>query len=146
MTDTERIAVGLLGWKPCEPLQGEEHRGYRWYARTGRLDDFPLVAAVTDSDIWAGRAHWPDFTDERLKDFWIRKMEDALAEEGLECRYLTELNSIHTANGEDYEIAKRVHEQMPDEITEIKMGFSYQIGMMHSTPAQRVAACLKVLE
>ncbi len=71
MSPTEQIAVKLFGWKA-----DKRSRGCTW---TRFTCESPMdVAIIYDIGVNNGPDHWPDFTDDRLKWYWIRQVEDAL--------------------------------------------------------------------
>ncbi len=71
MTPTEQIAV-FLGWTRIE----YDNRAHLWRSPDGKSFGLPPKVATLESI-------WPNFTDDRLKWYWIRRVEDALAEQGL---------------------------------------------------------------
>lgn len=74
--------------------------------------------------------NWPDFTDDRLKWYWVRKMEDEIAAKGLWVPYETELRRS-TLDDAGY-----------GGIESVAPSLSL---LLRATAAQRVAAALKVL-
>ena len=72
MTPAEIVAVKLLGWKPiatpdcCDASQ-------RWYQQERHQ-----IGVLSDGRCTVKTTVWPDFTDERLAWYWIRRVEDAL--------------------------------------------------------------------
>jgi hypothetical protein len=84
LTPAEIVAVKLLGW---EPYHSEDGRAYK-------LDGYAVIYVGNDPEPYVGRTpkgNWPDFTDDRLAWYWIRRVEDALDEKGLIARYLVHL-------------------------------------------------------
>jgi len=72
MTPTETIAKKLWGWKP-----DKRARGCKWTRWTRDPHD---VAIIYDDGVNPDSDTWPDFADEIRQHYWIRRMEDRLAE------------------------------------------------------------------
>ena len=125
MTYTEIIAVKLFGWERIED-KPEKILGppSRWY----ELGNYSTAVYDNGSAVGWTAGNWPDFTDGSLRWYWIRRMEDALAERGLGKTY------AQTLCGAYPELLT------PDEFDAIAAP------CLRATADQRVAACVKVLE
>ncbi len=71
LTPAEIVAVKLLGWKPY----------------TDNDEDYQHFRIFSDGKPWCSVCDLPDFTDERLSWYWIRRVEDALRERKLLMEY-----------------------------------------------------------
>ena len=132
MTYTEIIAVKLFGWEACEAPPIETHRNVRWYQKMGSREHLEYVGYRSDDADICGTINrtvsWPNFADERLKWYWIRRMEDVLAERGLGKTYAQHLVSS---------LGGLPHDDAFDQVA---------VPCLRATAEQRVAACVKVLE
>jgi hypothetical protein len=93
ITPEEAIAMKLLGWTPIKDMTPYD-KGLRGYSHAEHGNAF---LTGTGCPMWrCGGYHseFPDFTDDRLKWYWIRRMEDALAERGLLWQYFNALNRL----------------------------------------------------
>ena len=121
MTPTEIIATKLLGWEPAPMTNQSQWRRYKHPTKPHyvliRLDGSPCGSLVSDA--------WPDFT---TLD-WCRLFEDALRNKGWW-----------------YEYAKNLYFAMPDEAFMGIARHTLAFACLFATPAQRFAACLKVIE
>ena len=119
MTDTETIAVELFGWR-----RAESQEGFKAY-RLGPSPTYLINQDGTARFRWVD-CEWPDLADWN----WIRKMENALAERGIVpwLAYGAALKSAVMAD------------RKPTQII-----FDSDV-YLRATTAQRVAACLKVIE
>jgi hypothetical protein len=120
MTDTETISV-LLGFRHAtqeerDSMANGSFSKNWWGFRDGKMR--------------VGPSDWPDLDDWN----WIRRMEDALAEKGLLPRYIMELLS------QPYTEAQDLERRSLGFVNEVFWFFT------RATPAQRVAACLRVLQ
>lgn len=88
-TPAEVIAVKLLGWKATEAPSGLL-KSNRYYSHPDLCGFVGVADSYTDTR-WLREGEWPDFTDERLAWYWIRRVEDALDKKGLIARYLVHL-------------------------------------------------------
>jgi hypothetical protein len=122
MTPTETIAVKLFGWKRDDsrnPLPDRD-REYTMTSPTG-YKRLACIKIATGEELF-GNHHWPDLAD------WndIRRMEDAMAaKEGQLFRRYCDLLTL----------------MIPADDRGDKT-----LDAMRSSPAQRVAACLRVLQ
>jgi len=138
MTDTETIAVKLFGWEPCGPPYPKlESRPYRWYIKPAMPLELSCYIGFEVDHVAFSRfseSDWPNFSHPREQHYWIRRMEDALAEKRLLPRYIMELLSQPYTEAQDLERRR--------------LGFVNEVFWFftRSTPAQRVAACLKVID
>ncbi len=139
MTDTEKIAVGLFGWgdgRKVEP-EWDGPNAKKVYEKNGQE-----VFAYTDgtcSGEFRPSSEWPDFTDDRLKWYWIRRVEDALAEKRLLTAYVTQLDAL--AAGTDEWRAQKETGAVSDSALQWR---EYHI--LRATVEQRLAAALRVIE
>lgn len=123
MTHTKIIAVKLLGWvSDHRPLPSNTDRAYA-------LPNTVQRCSVTRNVCVASSAHWPDFTHPRDCWYWVRKMEDALAEKGLLYAYSDTLMR-------EYDAAHKGDGPLPGEA----------VMYLVATVEQRLAAAVKVLE
>lgn len=120
MTDTERIATALMGWMEIKRPIGAPIEG-RFY-RLPNAHSQSWVCAFDGGD-WRGPGDWPDFTT--LDG--ARLFEDALA------------NGVGQFTGAGALTRYVMHLQEADPE-------SARFSGLRATPAQRVAACLRVLD
>jgi hypothetical protein len=78
-TQTWTIAKALFGWRPAT----EEER----IVMNGPWPPHIKAATWKDGQMWVGPEALPDFADEVKQHYWIRRMEDRLAEMGLIFQY-----------------------------------------------------------
>ena len=128
MTYTEIIAVKLFGWESMNCEWPDEI----WYCHPSGAEH-RLGTPYNEYIVVDGEEEWPDFEDERLKWYWIRRMEDSLAERGLNRHYMVALWHLYAGHRND---------PFPDlDNPECCL----ECGL-RATAEQRVEAAVKVLE
>ena len=95
MTYTEIIAVKLFGWESIEP-KPEKILGppSRWY----ELGNYSTAVDDNGRAVGWTAGNWPDFADGSLRWYWIRRMEDALAERKMLMAYMMALTEAYDAD------------------------------------------------
>jgi hypothetical protein len=137
MTPTETIAVKLFGWlesRPADPDEDGKNVRKIYFNAKGEEAYLLVDGTYSDDGINDALDEWPDLTDWN----WIRRMEDALAEKGLFVQYAGALSDIVPAE-----------ECKPKGLFESPADLIIFVGLalgMYATPAQRVSACLRVIE
>ena len=128
MTPAEIVAVKLFGWRATEAPSGLL-KSNRYYSHPDLCGFVGVADSYTDTR-WLREGEWPDFTDERLAWYWIRRVEDALAEKGLIDEYVLNLwrSRVH---GDEW-IAKSAS---PD-----------WVNILRATAPQRLEAAIRVVE
>lgn len=126
-TDTERIAVALLGWKLSAT---DKHYRLLTHPDCNGKVTFQSDDPQPFINIGRGGIRWPDFTT--LDG--CRQFENALAESGLFHRYRLALIFLDT-NPEETRVSA------------LNSGGTFaEYRLVMATPAQRVVACLEVLD
>jgi len=130
MSNTERIAVGLLGWQWAMDCQ----YGSRFERIIKDTRQSVLIERSSGRAIAFGGRHydgpWPDFTT--LDG--VRLFEDALRDLGYGLQYRQALWVVRNRDT-----------GLPVDLTNIDPHTSMQCGIF-STPEQRVAACIAVMD
>jgi hypothetical protein len=78
LTPAEVLATKLFGWK-CDDSKNNLPERDREYSRISDAGytQWACIKIERGEEIFGERS-WPDFTDERLAWYWIRRVEDAL--------------------------------------------------------------------
>lgn len=89
---------------------------------------------------------WPNFTDERQCDFWIRKMEQILARGDLAERYLYNVAFFAHKELEEATSLADFHIGGTPPPSEYRSVLIASLALMLATPRQRIAAAVKTLK
>ena len=121
LSDTAFIAERLFGWNPINCPKGF-NSALKWYESA---EEMYRVGVDAEGKAQSKPNNWPNFSHEINKHYWVRRMEDALAEKGLGKVYAKTLVARFDFIDDTFD--------------------AVVVPCLRATAAQRVAACVKVL-